>query len=347
MLLLVTMSISIQNVKTGLAVHLPIHPFGPPSTIIITRNTRFAEKRRPDCHAYTYIISVRVTHFCGLIDANILEGSFIGFAGSAFSDHVHYEPLTPVIPLWYSLHDTDMLDTVVRMLGAFKNAASRLQTYYTKLQAQSPADQSPTDFTTAEEMRWPYPTTFTHLKTGIATSLKLKHLTMPEKLLYIGSIQEGKDVIVKFVRSYSKDLHEHCVSLGFAPTLFGYKKLDGGWYMVVMEFMRDYMPFSSVVRASMSSQLQPMVMGLVSSFHAKGFVHGDMRDANILVHKVNNGTLEMKLVDFDWGGEAGKVHYPYSINDVTVSRPPGVSGGRLIMMAHDVEMVDIMFRGLA
>ena len=41
-------------------------------------------------------------------------------------------------------------------------------------------------------------------------------------------------------------------------------------------------------------------------FHSQGFVHGDLRDANILIE--NDGI--MKLVDFDWGGEVDQVSYP-------------------------------------
>ena len=51
---------------------------------------------------------------------------------------------------------------------------------------------------------------------------------------------------------------------------------------------------------------------LILHFHGQGFVHGDLRDANILCG--NDGIV--KLVDFDWGGEQGKVSYPMpTLND--------------------------------
>ncbi|KIM52792.1 hypothetical protein SCLCIDRAFT_63065, partial [Scleroderma citrinum Foug A] len=40
--------------------------------------------------------------------------------------------------------------------------------------------------------------------------------------------------------------------------------------------------------------------------HNEGFVHGDLRDANIL--SGDDGCV--KLVDFDWGGRDGEVSYP-------------------------------------
>ena len=45
---------------------------------------------------------------------------------------------------------------------------------------------------------------------------------------------------------------------------------------------------------------------LVAEFHNMGFVHGDLRDTNIL--SGNDGSV--KLVDFDWGGRGGAVSYP-------------------------------------
>ena len=69
--------------------------------------------------------------------------------------------------------------------------------------------------------------------------------------------------------------------------------------MVVMEYMSDYVVFSTFEdRASISPQLRQVVTALVSSFQAMNFVHGDIRDSNLLARK-DDGKLEMKFVDFD------------------------------------------------
>jgi hypothetical protein len=125
---------------------------------------------------------------------------------------VHYKPITTLIPLWFPPHDTAMLDTITRFFSAFKNAASRLNTYYTELLAQTP-----TAFATAKEAQFHYPTTFTHLRTHVNAPLKLEHQPRPGKLLYVGSTEAGQYMVVKFMRSYSKDLHELCASLALAP----------------------------------------------------------------------------------------------------------------------------------
>ena len=62
-----------------------------------------------------------------------------------------------------------------------------------------------------------------------------------------------------------------------------------------------------------------MVTDLVTSFYGR-FVHGDIRDSNLLV-RMEDGKLEIKLIDFDWGGKEGELRYPVLINNRTVRLP--------------------------
>ena len=249
---------------------------------------------------------------------------------------MHYEPLTTLVPLSFSPHDTGIFDTVARYLGAFKKAATQLEAYYNEL---------PTTTLSFKEARLPYPTTFTHLQTQVNAPLKLECQAMPDspdRLLFQGWT-DGHPVVVKFVRSYSKDLHKHCADLALAPVLLGFEQLPGNWLMVVMEYMDDYKPLSTFEdRASISTHLQQTVTKLVTSFHGQNLVHGDIRDSNLLV-RVKNGELEMKLIDFDWGGRQGVARYPVLVNKFTVTRPLDVIGGQLITTDHDLEMVRNIF----
>ena len=249
---------------------------------------------------------------------------------------MHYEPLTTLVPLSFSPHDTDILDTVARFLSALKKAAPKLEAYY---------QEPPTTTLASKEARLPYPTTFTHLQTQVHAPLKLERQAILGRLLFQGWT-EGHPVVVKFVRSYSKDLHEHCAALALAPLLLGFEELPGNWLMVVMEYMDDYKPFSTWEDpASVSIQLRQMVTRLVASFHGQNLVHGDIRDSNLLV-RVKDGKLEMKLIDFDCGGRKGEVRYPVLINNFTVVRPSNVIGGQLITTDHDLKMVENIFLNL-
>ncbi|KAF8659517.1 hypothetical protein AX16_001816 [Volvariella volvacea WC 439] len=103
------------------------------------------------------------------------------------------------------------------------------------------------------------------------------------------------------------ELHAICAASGHAPTLLAYQRLPGGWYGVAMEYAADAVPIT--LHKSISEHLERWetdLRGLVAEFHNKGFVHGDLRDANIIIG--NDG--HVILIDFDWGGRDGEVSYP-------------------------------------
>lgn len=232
-----------------------------------------------------------------------------------------------------------MFDSVARIFGAFKNTVTTLKDYYTTLET------NPTLPFTPANCRFPYPNAFKHLETGVSTLFSLEAQPLGDKLLYTGSTNAGIDIIVKFTRRYGTQLHLHCSSLGCAPPLLGREELDGGWLMIIMRHMIDYHPFSTLDKRSLSSRLRPILSDLVHSFHQQNLVHGDLRDTNVLVRE-DGEQLEVKLVDFDWGGVAGEVRYPSAINCIDIWRPLGVTDGMPITKAHDTEMLEFMFDSL-
>ena len=48
------------------------------------------------------------------------------------------------------------------------------------------------------------------------------------------------------------------------------------------------------------------------------------------------------LIDFDWAGEAGQVHYPHLLSSA-VAWPKGVRTLDLIKKEHDLEMLGKLF----
>lgn len=50
------------------------------------------------------------------------------------------------------------------------------------------------------------------------------------------------------------------------------------------------------------------------------------------------------LVDFDWSGKIGEVHYPMNVNRGNgLWRPDGAYDTELIQTEHDMQMLDAMF----
>ena len=79
--------------------------------------------------------------------------------------------------------------------------------------------------------------------------------------------------------------------------------------------------------------------------HDAGFVHGDVRSTNILIglESLDSDDVRIHFVDFDWAGRIGGAKYPNDINGITVKRPEGAEGGKLITVEHDKTMVSYLF----
>ncbi|KAF8262332.1 hypothetical protein EI94DRAFT_1743905 [Lactarius quietus] len=73
---------------------------------------------------------------------------------------------------------------------------------------------------------------------------------------------------------------------------------------------------------------------LVNAFHKKGWVHGDLRDANLIVS--DEEPARVMLVDFDWGGNVndGPVYYPTALVNEELMKP-GSPGDLCITKEHD------------
>ncbi|PFH47035.1 hypothetical protein AMATHDRAFT_50596 [Amanita thiersii Skay4041] len=77
-----------------------------------------------------------------------------------------------------------------------------------------------------------------------------------------------------------------------------------------------------------------------SGFQEDGFVHGDIRGANLLVgREEGNGELVFKMIDFDWAGKVGCTHYPSRLHS-GIARASDVVACGPIEFEHDNFMVN-------
>ena len=165
----------------------------------------------------------------------------------------------------------------------------------------------------------------------------VSHLDSTKLIFRCHADDTDTDICVKFVPQYSERAHEKCASRGFAPALRGFQRLPGGWYMVVMDFLGPaYQDLhDSTVKASYSEELHNKIVYL----HQAGFMHGDLRDTNIMVRR--DGKPGIMLLDFDWAGVLGEVRYPMNVNTETVRQPAGAF--EIIKAEHDIVMLAFMF----
>ena len=123
-------------------------------------------------------------------------------------------------------------------------------------------------------------------------------------------VLEGREILVKFSRSYCPELHDYCFRQGHGPQLYGFQLLPGGWFAIAMEYNADVRGISMV---PYSSRMEEQLTKLVEGFHNEGLVHGDLRCANILCDKSRG---DIWVIDFDWGGPVGKAQYPtWNLNE--------------------------------
>jgi len=128
--------------------------------------------------------------------------------------------------------------------------------------------------------------------------------------LYLATSTDGKDqqLVIKFTHSYSPELHMFCAQAGHAPTLHAFGKLPGNLYGIAMDFVvgANHLDSHGSKSSCHLENWEGQLMQLVKSFHAAGYVHGDLQSSNII--EVKNNVM---LLDYDWGGKQGEAFYPY------------------------------------
>jgi hypothetical protein len=276
----------------------------------------------------------------------------------AWTDRPNIQPLGGAIRLDQHPTDDKQHRDLCRAIAAFKIAAETLQDYYIRLLPNSPKmrDLPGEPF---------YPPCYNSYKplsddaeplhgqterfeylAEYSEKVGEEHKTIRRRLIY-DAVQQGdgqKLLCIKFVKQYGKKAHVECAKLGFAPKLLGYEELPGEWIMVVMENLdRETYDRGQKRFPSVEATLKDNFMEYLKKFHEKGFVHGDIRPANIMVAK-NNVEVRCKLVDFDWAGQFGEVRYPWNMNiDAELGRPADVIRSGLITSQQDMFMAGKLF----
>jgi RIO-like serine/threonine protein kinase len=115
---------------------------------------------------------------------------------------------------------------------------------------------------------------------------------------------------------------------------------------VVMQRSKLRVLYGYSLTAKQQEKMRRRVENVVRALHQEGFVHGDIRDTNILVDPETLGSddVAIHIVDLDWAGQIGEARYPLGINTTTVKRPAGVRSGELITPQHDLDMISYLFQ---
>lgn len=159
----------------------------------------------------------------------------------------------------------------------------------------------------------------------------------PEKTIFEAACTDDVDpnpkrVVVKFARYYSKAAHEYLQKLTppLAPKLLYCEKVEmlGDWWAVVMEYIE-----SKPLTKDNKEEVKASVEKAMKELHDIGFVHGDLRDVNVLVQ--DHGAM---IVDFDWADRVEEAKYPILLNE-KVDWPEDATAGGPITKEHDEDML--------
>ena len=247
--------------------------------------------------------------------------------------------LTTGIPLHFHSTDIKLQKTTARCISAFATAIRSLKAHYDEpLYHQTPTVDHVYPFV---RNIFPYPVTFTSDTSELPKKIIYHSLVKAGKLIFRGEISDTHEKIcIKFVQCYSAEVHKFCASINCAPRLLGFESLDGGWYMVVMEDLsaEDYIDlFKSSLAPDREVAVQKRLNQVLVQIHQQGYVHGDLRNVNVMV--TNGPTPAVMLVDFDWAGKIGEARYPINVNREDMYRPEGAVDNELILADHDMMML--------
>ncbi|KAG6871545.1 hypothetical protein C0995_003426 [Termitomyces sp. Mi166 len=288
--------------------------------------SRALKDRRLFCNRNTCFPSVLVVN----------SGSTLGFYGAIWDgQRVRVEPLCRGIDLianWKELHARY---EVAATLDALVEAVRLIKEHYALLKATITSAE-PCDL--EEIPRYPYLTSY---RLDNAREVSLVYTEQLEGKLVFAATPNQLDLgdcIVKFTQhEYSADAHSFLAMHGMAPKLREIIEILGGG--------KRSSWIGQNTKSSIVEKVKDKVKSIVHKLHQNGFVHGDIRAVNLLIDPASLETddVQLHLIDFDWADLAGEVHYPIGLNCKTVQRPQGVEGGKLIMVAHDIEMISYLF----
>ncbi|KII85721.1 hypothetical protein PLICRDRAFT_56927 [Plicaturopsis crispa FD-325 SS-3] len=235
-----------------------------------------------------------------------IMGPHIAFYAFALLDRPRIVQLTPILP-------TCTEDTFGRapLLAAFR-AAIVLHRVITR---DRDVAMSRTESAPPESLSLPYVSSAPAFPDGASkvefTLEKLIPTLTVGQHVYLAhtTAPDHTRVVVKFTRTYCAALHAFCADRGHAPRLLALGAVPGGWTVVVMAHVDDLrLPIDKLQMRELAPVWRKDLSAVVRAFHAEGWVHGDLRLANVLVDRAE--PARALLIDFDWAGEEGRAMYP-------------------------------------
>ncbi|KAG1812750.1 hypothetical protein EV424DRAFT_1473537 [Suillus variegatus] len=263
---------------------------------------------KPHMQTILYYIHSTESFYFTTHDALITTstGPHIDFSAAVWSTRPNMQVISTALPLFHHPTDSKMRAMVARHIGALRKALLSLLACYQSMTSPSPNQELEFLDSKFQDPMFPYPYSFTCIETSLTCDF-LYYNQMGQSRLLFSAVKttDDKTLCIKFVRRYSKDL-------------------PGGWYMIVMEMITD--DYCRLQEITVPYPHHDALTTELQSLHRGGYVHGDIRDTNIMVKK--DCSPGFKLVDFDWSGTIGETRYPMNVyRGERLWRPDGAEDG--------------------
>jgi len=274
-------------------------------------------------------------------------GPSVGFYGAAWDgQRARVEPLAPGLDLSTHWREKKARHAMASCFDAFVAAIEHIEAHYGSIAAEAMAVLPPLQYDNRLQKARRYPFLTSYNGDGQEISFTYDGRLDERKLVFSAIVNQpgSGELIVKFTQKYSEAAHNHLASHSLAPRIWKFIRISANWTAVVMEKSKCQVLFGLELSKAEREKVKCKVRNIVRILHEGGFVHGDIRDANLLIDRESLASdVAVHLIDFDWAGPVGEAKYPLAVNCKTVKRPEGVRGGEFIMKEHDLEMVSDLF----
>ncbi|KAJ3865694.1 hypothetical protein EV359DRAFT_62956 [Lentinula novae-zelandiae] len=267
--------------------------------------------------------SVLITH----------AGPAIQILGGVMTDRPQIEVLSASVPMYFHVSNQDLFLDLARTLTALHILFADLGKLY-----DNPPPLNPL---LPVQHEYPYPRRFKYGNQVIAFTY-LKRVD-PIRLVFEVETEEEKLLYIKYTQRYGVEAHRKAYEFGIAPELLAYDDtLPGEWNMVVMRpIPRGYVETDGIRGGEEQGKVQAMVIAKMRPYFEEGFVHGDLRAANIFVDGERQNIM---VIDYDWAGRNKEVAYPPDVrSSIDIWRPRVELSLRPIETEHDCQMLKHLY----
>lgn len=289
------------------------------------------------------------THLLSIYWFKVYAGPYLGFYGAVWDGkHVRVEPLTPLFDLSTHWREANERFAIAASLDALVLAVNNIEAHYKSIEAEANVNFPPKRYDRDLQKARGYPFLSSYEDNGQEMSFMYNERLHKEKLVFSAAIvnkPDSDEFVVKFTPWYSEDAHNCLASHNLAPRLRRCGQISADWTVVIMDISKYPVLFGLELSDVDKERVRHKVMDAARRLHQEGFVHGDIREANVLidVESLTSNDLKIHLIDFDWAGPIGEAKYPVDVNKIAVRRPDGVKGGGLITEQHDIEITSFLF----